>query len=128
MKGEKALEDYLETIYELSSEGPVTVSRVSEALEVSRSAVSQMLTRLKQEGLVNQPSYGEVTLTSEGEDRGRKVSKKHKLLVEFLTYLGVSESVAEQDACSMEHVLQEETIKRLVEFIQGVKWKPKSSR
>ncbi len=123
MKEEKALEDYLEAIYELSNEGPVTVTKVSEVLEVSRSAVSQMLTRLKHEGLVSQPFYGEVTLTEQGEERGRKVSGKHKLLVSFLTYLGVSEVTAEKDACSIEHVLQEETIKRLVDFIKDVAWK-----
>lgn len=127
MKGEKALEDYLEAIYELSAEGPVTVSRMSEILEVSRSAVSQMLNRLKNEGLVKQPSYGEVTLTEQGEELGRKVSGRHKLLVSFLAYLGVSEAIAEKDACSMEHVLQEETINRLVEFIKDVTWKEKNS-
>ncbi|MBT9164175.1 MAG: Transcriptional regulator MntR [candidate division WS2 bacterium] len=117
MNKDKASEDYLEAIFQLSQEGQVTVSRLSDTLLVSKSAVSQMLGKLKEEDLVTQPPYGSIKLTNKGSDLGKKVAERHRLLVNFLTYLGVTSEIAEKDACLMEHGLHEETIKQLLVFI-----------
>ncbi len=118
MKKDKATEDYLEAIFQLSQKGQVTVSRLSDMLLVSKSAVSQMLGKLKEEDLITQPHYGSVEMTSKGSHLGKRVAERHKLLVNFLTFLGVSPEIAEKDACLMEHGLHEETIKQLLNFIE----------
>jgi len=119
VKKDKASEDYLEAIFQLSQEGQVTVSRLSDTLLVSKSAVTQMLGKLKEEDLVTQPHYGSIKLTSKGSDLGKKISERHRLLVNFLTFLGVTPEIAEKDACLMEHGLHEETIKQLLVFIDN---------
>lgn len=118
MKKDKASEDYLEAIFQLSQEGLVTVSKLSDILSVSKSAVSQMLVKLKEDDLITQPHYGTIKLTDKGNHLGKKISDRHKLLVNFLTYLGVAKEIAEKDACFIEHGLHEETIKQLLVFIE----------
>ena len=63
-----AFEEYSEAIFELAEDGvPVIQARISERLEVSRPAVSEMVRRMEREDIVDVKSDGEITLKSEGK-------------------------------------------------------------
>ena len=120
-KVSKSIEDYLETIYAISKEkGHARVLEIARMLGVRPPSVTQMLRRLRDMGLVIYERYGKVELTELGEAVACKVAERHEVLKALLMALGLDEELAEEDACAMEHVLHEETIKafsKLADFL-----------
>ena len=124
----RAGEDYLESIYRLSTEsgepdGSVRSVDVAEQLDVSKASVNKALSMLKEEGMVNQSRYGRETLTPEGKEYAAIVWRAHRALRAFLeTDLGVEAEQADEEACLMEHVLSADTMSRLIDYLarQGV--------
>ncbi len=124
MLGKRA-EDYVEVIYELSRErGFARVKDISRALSVKPATVSEMLEKLSDKGYVVYRKRERIELTEKGRELAKIVRNRRKTIVKFLTLLGVSRSVAERDACVIEHVLHEETIKRLESFVKFVEKSP----
>ena len=75
---------------------------------------------LKKLGLVTQEPYSGVELTEEGERVAANILNRHILLKGFLIKLGVSEAIADKDACCMEHILSAETLGKIEEFMKPV--------
>ena len=50
-------------------------------------------------------------------ESGRGVSAPHQTFTQFLQYVGVGSSTAEEDACRMEHVASEETVQQICNFV-----------
>ena len=116
------MEDYLERIYLLIQERQVArVKDIAESMNVKNPSVNNAITELKKLQLVEQEPYGYVTLTPKGLEEAQRIIGRHRLLCEFLSYLGVSPEVAEQDACNMEHYLNDETLKAIGDFCQNNK-------
>lgn len=118
----EASENYLEAILKLEEmSGPVRSIDVANLLGVSRPSVNKAVSVLKKAGMVEQQPYGRISLTPLGREQARAVDFRHQTLKRFLTkILGVEESVAEEDACRMEHVISPETMKRLTDYIQTI--------
>jgi len=121
MRFSRSVEDYLEVIYLLSREkGYARVVEIARALGVKPPSVTQMVRRLGERGLVSFERYGKVRLTEAGRAVAQRIIGRHTVLKTFLRALGVSDVIAEEDACAMEHVLHEETVKvfrKLAEFL-----------
>jgi len=111
----RSKEDYLRVIFELSkSKESIRSSDVAEKLGITRASVSRMMTELKKSGLIEKEKYGSVVLTERGYKLAAQIKNKHDLIKVFLTnVLGVSESIANIDACSMEHAVSHETAEKL---------------
>lgn len=108
-----AMEDYLEMIIRLSSNGEyVRVSTLSRMLHVKASSVTKMVQQLDQAGFVQAKRYGEITLTERGEAMGNYLLYRHNVLHQFLCLLNHSENELEQ-AEKIEHFLDHKTIKNL---------------
>jgi DtxR family Mn-dependent transcriptional regulator len=116
------MEDYLETIRTLSQDGtPVTVTQLSDALNVSKPSVTVAVAKLSGEGLVVHERYGAVDLTPRGRMIADDVCRRHDALKVFLTQiLGVSAEAAEIDACNLEHHLSYDSSIRLTRFVAWV--------
>ncbi len=113
-------EDYLEAIADLvASKGYARVKDVSEVLGVAPPSVTEMFKKLGEADLVNYERYGAVTLTSEGETIARSTREKHETLKRFLLILGVPQEIADMDACRIEHVVHEKTLKRISDFVKA---------
>ena len=113
-------EDYLEAIIMLggTAEKSVRSVDIAKQMEVSKASVNKAVGLLKERGLVDQPYYGDVTLTAEGYEYGLNVYKRHRYLTAFLSKgLGISEDVAEEEACLMEHAISDESFAKWVEYI-----------
>ncbi|RPF42574.1 DtxR family iron (metal) dependent repressor [Thermodesulfitimonas autotrophica] len=121
-----ALEDYLEAILELADTNKVVrVTDIAARLGIAKPSVAQALGHLKRLGLVTQERYGPVWLTEEGRAQAAEVRRRHRALFYFLTaVLGVPASVAERDACRMEHVISSQTMDRLLAFLVSNRWVP----
>lgn len=116
----EASENYLEAILKLEdSSKSVRSIDVAGELQVSRPSVNKALGVLKKAGMVEQQPYGRISLTSEGRTRAAEVARRHTVLKGFLTdVLGVDEETADFDACKMEHVMSEQTMKKLADYFE----------
>ena len=117
----KSHEDYLEAIVMLGVTSTVSVRSVDIAnkLEVSKASVNKAISMLKEKGLADQPYYGDITLTEEGYEYGKAVLERHHLLFAFLTQeLGISEEVANEEACLMEHAISDSSFVKWIEYIK----------
>ena len=80
-------------------------------------SVVKAIGELKKLELATQEPYGNIELTEKGRRVASLVLGRHTLLKAFLQKLGVSESIAEKDACLMEHILSAETMERIQDFL-----------
>lgn len=116
----QANEDYLEAIVMLAGEDrmPVRSVDIANRLSVSKPSVNKAIAVLREEGLIEQQPYGDIYLTDEGVAYGEAVLKRHNVLMRFFVdVLGVEPDVAEDEACSIEHVISEDTFQRWTEHI-----------
>lgn len=118
----EAGENYLEAILKLEDENQhVRSIDIASALRVSRPSVNKAIGVLKKAGMVEQQPYGRISLTEEGRKKASDVMSRHNTLKKFLTkILEVDELVADDDACRMEHVVSEETMQKLTNYIQSL--------
>lgn len=117
-----SLEDYLEAIFNLSSEQSVARSKdIAQALNVSRASVTGALKTLSEKALINYKPYGYITLTPSGAEAAQKVVRRHNIIKSFFTdVLGVEELIAQEAACKAEHALGHEIVMKLLSFIEFV--------
>ena len=120
MRLQESGEMYLETIYQLSQKSSCVRSiDISESMGYSKPSVSRAVNLLKTAGYIVMDEENFITLTDAGLEIAEKIYSRHTVLTEVLMMLGVSEEVASEDACRMEHTISDETfeaIKRHVEM------------
>ena len=69
--------------------------------------------KLRENGYINVDQNSHITLTEEGYKIAYNVYEKHQILTKALMALGVSEEIAKEDACKIEHDLSEESFNAL---------------
>ena len=110
---------YLETIYVLSKAKPVVHSiDVSESMGYSKPSVSRAIGLLRSGGYVDMAEDGSLTLTPAGQEAAEQIYERHTILTALLTKLGVDHEIAAEDACKMEHVISDESLKAIKDFVQ----------
>ena len=119
MRLQESGEMYLEAILVLSKKlGHVRSIDVSEYLGYSKPSVSRAVSLLKNGGYVTVEDDGGLVLTEAGREIGEKIYERHNVLTALLVKLGVSQQIAAEDACKLEHAVSDESfnaIKKLVE-------------
>ena len=111
-------EDYLEAILNVILEkGYARTKDVAGVLEVSPSSVVEMFRKLDAMHLVEYRKYEGVTLTEKGRAVAEVIKFRHDTLKRLFLLLGVPDSVADEDACLMEHELSEESIRQIRLFV-----------
>ena len=116
-------EDYLEAIVMLGGSQTQSVRSVDIAAKmgVSKASVSKAVTSLKNSGMLEQPYYGDITLTDDGCAYGCAVLKRHEMLTRFLTEkVGLSKQVAEEEACQMEHAISDESFQKWLAYFEKI--------
>ena len=113
-------EDYLETILILHQRsGFVRSIDIANELGYSKPSISRAVGILKDNGYITVEQTGQIILTKLGKKRAEDVYSKHKLLTRFLNeILKVSDENSETDACRIEHVISDETYKKLDKFVK----------
>jgi DtxR family Mn-dependent transcriptional regulator len=115
-----SLEDYLEAILTLvESEGEAHVKDIAQSLDVAMPSVTGALRGLAGRALVNYRPYGPVTLTRQGRRAAEGVRQRHALLTAFLAdILGLDGERAEENACRIEHVVDDVVLDRLAAYLE----------
>lgn len=114
------LEMYLKSIYTLSQEKKVArVKDISENLGVNNSSVTAALKLLAAKGLIHYDPYSFVDLTNKGETVAKEIFHKYEVLSDFLIEtLSVPPVIASENACRMEHAIDNFVFERLVQFLK----------
>lgn len=124
MKIQKSAEDYLETMLILQkNRGFIRSIDIAEQLGVTKPSVSYATKRLRENGYITMERDGHITLTQAGLSIAENMYARHKVLTEFFVALGVSEEIAREDACKIEHDISEETfeaIRKRIGITDGV--------
>lgn len=113
-KSEESMEDYLETILILQKKnGQVRSIDIANELKYTKASVSIAMKSLREKNLITVTNTGYIDFTDAGLKKAENVLERHTLLTNCLIRLGVSEKVAMEDACRMEHDISEETFEAL---------------
>jgi DtxR family Mn-dependent transcriptional regulator len=124
-------EDYLEAVLVLIRDGNhvARVRDIAKSLGVGMPSVTTALKALSRRGLVNYDPYQYVTLTPRGQLAAEQVVRRHETLRRFLReVLALDAPAAEENACRMEHAVDEILLERLgglVDFLHqraGEEW------
>ena len=104
-----AVEDYLETIYELEESGiPPMRARLVERLGVSAPTVSETVARLEREGLLSLDERKLLRLTDRGRQAATGVMRRHRLAERLLVdLLEVPWHQVHEEAHRLEHAISE---------------------
>jgi len=115
----RAQEDYLKALYHLHGDTrPVPTRELAQRLGISSPSVSEMVTRLTAQGLVEHDRYRGQQLTREGRKVALELVRHHRLLEMFLVQvLGYSWDEVHEEAERLEHVISERMEQRIFELL-----------
>ena len=115
-------ENYLETILLIKSRrdnGLVRAVDVANELKVSKPSVSRGLSLLKDKELIKIGIAGDIELTQKGRKVADSIFKKHQMLTVFFRHIAkVSNDIAQADACRIEHVISDETMQGIEQYLK----------
>ena len=110
MKYHESEEMYLETIL-LLTERQTSVRSIDIATELgySRASVSRAV------GLLQKKNYiiidnGYIKFTESGLQKAKDIFERHEIITDLLKKIGVSDELAEDNACRIEHVISPELL------------------
>jgi Mn-dependent DtxR family transcriptional regulator len=121
MKLTFTMENYLEVIYELSlKSGGARVSDIANKLGVTKASTNNAMATLSDLGLVARERYKEIYLTEDGIKFAEAIHHKHKVVRSFLLQtLGIDFSLADREACAIEHVISNETVAAIERYLSS---------
>lgn len=111
-----SIEDYVKVIYSFTEwqDKPITSSQLAQRLGVANSSVSEMVRKLKDQGLVDHQPYGAVTLTPEGMQLALAMVRRHRLIETYLVKeFGYSWDEVHDEAELLEHAVSDTFIERM---------------
>lgn len=122
MKIQHSAENYLETIYMLrKSKGSCRSIDIANELGFSKPSVSVAMKNLRTNGYIEVSGDGNITLLEPGEKIARELFERHTMLTRFLVSIGVSEDIAAEDACRIEHVISKESFEAIKKTLANIK-------
>jgi len=112
----KTIEDYLLTIYTMTSEGhPVIAARLAEAMEVAPPTVTATLKRMSNAGLIALSQHKEVGLTDAGFAQAETMVRRHRLAERLLIdVLGLDWADVHEEAHRFEHAISPRVEERIL--------------
>jgi len=111
-------EMYLETIYRLKSGGKdIRSIDIAKEMGYSKASVSIGMKLLLNKEYIVYNDDKTIKLTELGIKEALKVYERHIVLKQVLMTLGASESLAEDDGCKIEHVISDDLLKILKDYL-----------
>lgn len=117
---QESAEMYLETILRLSETREIVRSiDIAQAMGFSKPSVSRAMKNLRENGYISINSEtGSIKLLDAGKEIASSIYSRHKLLSSFLKKIGVSDEIAVEDACRIEHIISEETVEAIKKHLE----------
>lgn len=115
----RSSEDYLKTIYRLTSTGdPAATTAIAEALDLAPASVSGMIRRLSDQGLVEHMPYHGVRLTKQGRRIALRMLRRHRLIESYLVaHLGYTWDTVHDEAERLEHAVSDGLVERIAQAL-----------
>ncbi len=117
----RAEEDYIKAIYELTVQNELELIKTTEITEYfgyTDQSVNEMIKKLSQKKLVNFLPYKGISLTKRGKKEAIRMIRAHRIWEVFLTEkLGFSWENVHEDAEKLEHATSIEVIDKLYDYI-----------
>ena len=114
----QSAEDYLESILVLQEQyGQVRSIDIVNLLGYSKPSVSIAMKKLRENGYISMSPDGLITLNESGLEIARRVYSRHQVITKLFVMMGVSQEVAAEDACRVEHDLSQETFEKIHDFV-----------
>jgi DtxR family Mn-dependent transcriptional regulator len=111
-----SIEDYVKVIYSFTEwqDKPITSSQLAQRLGVANSSVSEMVRKLKDQGLVDHKPYSAITLTADGIRLALSMVRRHRLIETYLVQeLGYRWDEVHDEAELLEHAVSDTFIERM---------------
>ena len=119
MKYRESEEMYLETILLLKKQKACVHSvDIANELAYSRPSVSRAVGLLQKSGYITMAQSGEIELTDVGYQKAMDIYERHRVITKVLVKLGANEEVAEENACRVEHVITDELMQVLKNYLK----------
>jgi DtxR family Mn-dependent transcriptional regulator len=116
----EAAAEYLMTIRYMRGEGqPVIAARLAERLGVSPATVSEMVTRLVREGMLEvDPATRQLNLTDAGRGAAERTFRRHALAEWLLTeVVGLGWAEADEEAHHLQHAFSDRVTDKIDELL-----------
>ena len=115
-------EEYLKTIYLIQKNNEkVRVTDIALKLKITKPSVNKAINTLRDLKLINYETYGDITLTEQGEIKAKEIIKKQDILEMFLVeVLEIERENAIEEAKAMKHAMSKKTMERLDKYIGKV--------
>lgn len=111
-------EDYVEAVYGIIEEkSECRVLDLARHFNVSHVTVSRIVSRLKEEDLLDTQPYRPIELTAKGRKLAKRVIERHEIVLQFLLAIGVDKHSAEIDSEGMEHHVGPKTLAAMKKFL-----------
>ena len=118
-KSHESAEDYLENILILRERnGNVRSIDIVNEMNYSKPSISIAMKKLRTEGYVEMDLNGYITLTESGEEIAQRIYSRHQLLEKVLVAIGVDKETAAEEACRIEHDINDDTYDKINAFYE----------
>ena len=92
---------------------------LNRPMDVVGEYVGYLCNSLVSRGYLKMSKSGEYQLTPEGEEVARQLARTHEALRDFLIeVLRLPRKEAEENACRMEHAVDDEVLERIVQYLE----------
>lgn len=119
MKIQESAQDYLEAILILSKQQEyVRATDICGYFGYARATVSVFIKQLKENGYVTVSEHNHIRLTKEGLAIAEEMYERHTFLSDMFIQMGVTEEVAREDACRVEHYVSKETFEAMKKYFR----------
>lgn len=117
----RAEEDYIKTIYELTVEKKLSLIKSNEIADrfgFTDQSVNEMIKKLEKKHLVSFVPYKGISLTKKGKEVAIRMVRAHRIWEVFLTEkLGFSWENVHEDAEMLEHATSPDVLEKLYHFL-----------
>ena len=127
MKLTNSQEEYLKTIYLLEiNNKKVRVTDIANKLKITKPSVNKAIKILKEIGLINYETYGDISLTEEGKKQAKNIIKRQDILKMFLEeVLEIDDKQAMEEAKAMKYDENSEKCRKCVKITAKNRMKQK---
>ena len=114
-------EDYLGTMYAMKrKDHQIIKAEIARELGVSAAKVDRLSRELTEEGYLQRDGSRGLFLTPFGLSKGQEWMERKRCLTEFLCLVsGVDRSLAQENACAIEHILDERVLMGIRMFMES---------
>lgn len=116
----ESAQDYVEAVLIIEKQkGVVHSIDIARFLGVSKPSVSYAIKNLTESGylIMDENNDKHISLTKKGLELANLMYERHVFFTKWLEALGVSSSIAEEDACRIEHAISKESFEAIKKYV-----------